>query len=125
MSLYFTPKVHSTNLVDIPSNPHTIIQKVAPAPPNETATATPAIFPRPTVPDTAVANAWKCVTCPGALGSSYFPLAKSMACLNPLILIKPILIVKNNAPNTNQITINEMGLESGSPLGCVKTIGLS
>ena len=35
------------------------IQKVAPGPPIPTATATPAILPSPTVPDSAVASAWK------------------------------------------------------------------
>ncbi len=54
---YFTPSVHSVNLVVIPSNPATIIQNVAPGPPNEMATATPAIFPRPTVEAVAVAIA--------------------------------------------------------------------
>ena len=58
-SLYLTPKVHSTNLVDIPIRPQTTIQKVAPGPPTAIAKATPAIFPLPTVPETAVANAWK------------------------------------------------------------------
>ena len=41
----------------MPINPHKIIQNVAPGPPNAIATATPAIFPNPTVPDTAVAKA--------------------------------------------------------------------
>ena len=36
-----------------------IIQKVAPGPPMLTATATPAMFPSPTVPDNAVVKAWK------------------------------------------------------------------
>ncbi len=58
-SLYFTPSVHSVNFVAIPIRPHTIIQNVAPGPPKAIATATPAIFPSPTVPETAVANAWK------------------------------------------------------------------
>ena len=40
---YFTPSVHSVNLVDIPSRPATIIQNVAPGPPRVMATATPAI----------------------------------------------------------------------------------
>ena len=45
------------NLVDIPNKPHNIIQKVAPGPPTAIAKATPAIFPLPTVPETAVARA--------------------------------------------------------------------
>lgn len=64
---YFTPSVHSTNLVHMPSRPASTIQNVAPGPPMVTATATPAMLPRPTVPETAEARAWKCVTSPGSL----------------------------------------------------------
>ena len=60
----FTAKVHSANLVLMPSRPAMIIHNVAPGPPTDMATATPAMFPTPTVPDTAVARAWKCVTSP-------------------------------------------------------------
>lgn len=56
---YFTPKVHSANFVVIDRKPATIIRNVAPGPPVLMATATPAMLPRPTVPDTAVASAWK------------------------------------------------------------------
>ena len=56
---YFVPKVHSTNLELMPNRPATIIQKVAPGPPNDTATATPAMLPTPTVPDNAAVSAWK------------------------------------------------------------------
>ena len=66
---YFTASVHSANLVLIPSRPAMISQSVAPGPPSEIATATPAMFPIPTVPDTAVASAWKGVTSPGCDGS--------------------------------------------------------
>jgi hypothetical protein len=52
-----TPKVHSTNLDAIPKSPATIIQKVAPAPPIETAIATPAILPNPTVAESAAVKA--------------------------------------------------------------------
>ena len=38
--LYFTPSVHSTNLVVMPNSPATIIQNVAPGPPTAMATAT-------------------------------------------------------------------------------------
>jgi hypothetical protein len=61
--------VHSTNFEDMPSSPARIIQNVAPGPPSETATATPAMLPSPTVPDSAVARAWKWVTSPAASGS--------------------------------------------------------
>ena len=43
----------------MPRNPITHIQKTAPGPPMATARATPAIFPRPTVADSAADNAWK------------------------------------------------------------------
>ena len=43
----------------MPSNPQTIIQNVAPGPPRAIANATPAMLPLPTVPETAVASAWK------------------------------------------------------------------
>ncbi len=66
---YFTARVHSANLVLIPRSPAMISQSVAPGPPREIATATPAMFPMPTVPDTAVASAWKGVTSPGWEGS--------------------------------------------------------
>ena len=54
---YFTASVHSANLVLMPSSPAMISHSVAPGPPSEIATATPAMFPIPTVPDTAVASA--------------------------------------------------------------------
>ena len=56
--------MHSQNFKDIPNIPDKIIQKVAPGPPSEIATATPPILPRPTVPDKAVARARKCETSP-------------------------------------------------------------
>ena len=59
MFLYLTPRVHSQNLRDIPSKPDNIIQNVAPGPPRDIATATPPIFPKPTVPDKAVESALK------------------------------------------------------------------
>ena len=36
-----------------------IIQNTAPGPPRETATATPAIFPKPIVAERAEVSAWK------------------------------------------------------------------
>lgn len=57
LAAYLTPSVHSVNFVDIDRSPATIIQNVAPGPPMVMATATPAMFPRPTVPETAVASA--------------------------------------------------------------------
>ena len=42
----------------MPRKPASIIHNVAPGPPSVTATATPPMLPRPTVPDTAVLSAW-------------------------------------------------------------------
>ena len=46
-----------TNLADMLKNAIKIIQKTAPGPPKETATATPAIFPNPIVADRAEVKA--------------------------------------------------------------------
>ena len=54
----------------MPSRPAAIIQNVAPGPPTEIATATPAMLPMPTVPDTAVVSAWNCEISPGSFGSA-------------------------------------------------------
>jgi hypothetical protein len=62
--------VHSANFVDMPSRPATMSQRVAPGPPAEMATATPAMLPIPTVPETAVHSAWKWEISPGCAGSS-------------------------------------------------------
>ena len=58
ISRYFTPRVHSANFVAMPKRPARIIQKVAPGPPRVTAAPTPAMLPRPTVPETAEVSAW-------------------------------------------------------------------
>src|SRR5919106_5504127 len=54
---YLTPSVHSANFNDMPIRPAMIIQNVAPGPPIDTAIATPAMLPSPTVPESAVASA--------------------------------------------------------------------
>ena len=54
----------------MPSRPHRIIQKVAPGPPSDTASATPPMLPRPTVAERAVASAWKWLTSPASAGLS-------------------------------------------------------
>ena len=81
-----------------------IIQNVAPGPPIEMAIATPAMLPRPTVPETAVARAWKCETSPASLGSEYLPFTRSIACLNPRTLRNPSQIVKKIAALISQRT---------------------
>ena len=59
--------------------PATIIQKVAPGPPAAIATATPPMFPMPTVPEMAVVSAWKWVISPGASSSSNSPRRERIA----------------------------------------------
>jgi hypothetical protein len=54
---YFWPSVHSVNFAVMPSRPAQIIQNVAPGPPVDTAMATPAMLPRPTVAESAVVSA--------------------------------------------------------------------
>ena len=49
--------VTSVSFSAMPTTPTTHIQKTAPGPPSETATATPAMLPRPTVPESAVDRA--------------------------------------------------------------------
>ena len=57
--LYITASAEVKNLVDIPIRPLIHIQNNAPGPPNDIATATPAIFPIPTVLDRAVRKSLK------------------------------------------------------------------
>ena len=58
--------MHSANFADMPSSPATMSQNVAPGPPTEMATATPAMLPMPTVPETAVVSALNCDISPGS-----------------------------------------------------------
>ncbi|SII70007.1 Uncharacterised protein [Mycobacteroides abscessus subsp. abscessus] len=81
--------MHSTNFVHMPSSPAMIIQNVAPGPPRATATPTPAMLPRPTVPDSAEASAWKWVTSPGSVGEEYLPRTTSRETLKPRNWMKP------------------------------------
>ena len=83
-----------------------IIQKVAPGPPMDTAMATPAILPSPTVADNAVVNAWKGVTSPSSSGREYFPLNTRTEWPSNLRLMKPIRTVRKTAPAISQATIN-------------------
>jgi len=65
VSRYSSDSVTSVVFSDMPTKPTTHIQNTAPGPPKSTAMAMPAIAPRPTVPDIAAVNAWKCVSAPG------------------------------------------------------------
>ena len=98
--------MHSTNFVHMPSRPATIIQNVAPAPPRVTAIATPAMFPRPTVPETALESAWKWVTSPGSSARSYRPRASPTAWLNPRAWMPRKTTVKTIPASTSQPTIS-------------------
>ena len=80
---YMTAKVHSASLVDMPRKPATMSHRVAPGPPKEMATATPAMLPIPTVPDTAVVSAWNWLISPGSPGALCLPRTRSTACLKP------------------------------------------
>mgnify|MGYP000849726654 CR=1 FL=1 len=84
MFQYLTPSVHSQYLRDIPSKLDNIIQNVAPGPPRDIATATPPIFPKPTVPDNAVERALKCETSPEESLLVYLPLTRAIECLKAL-----------------------------------------
>ena len=49
-----------------------------------TATATPAMLPSPTVPETADESAWKCVTSPGSLARENLPRTRSREVRSPV-----------------------------------------
>ena len=85
--LYFTPRVHSTNLVVIPNIPATIIQNVAPGPPTAMATATKEILPNPNVPLSAADKAWNGVTSPSSVFFVNCPKVIFHACPNARTLI--------------------------------------
>ena len=75
-----------------------VIQKTAPAPPMLIAIPTPAILPRPIVPDTAVHSAWNGLIRPSASLAAYFPFRVSIVCFKPRIFKKRKYKVKNNEP---------------------------
>ena len=81
LSRYLCDKVTSTNLVVIPKNAVAHIQNKAAGPPKNNANATPPILPVPTVPESAVVKALKCVVSPGASALSYLPVTTFHACL--------------------------------------------
>jgi hypothetical protein len=80
--------MHSANFVDMPRKPATTSQKRAPGPPTETAMATWAMLPTPTVPEIAVVSAWKCVSSPGELASLKSPRTMRTAWRMPRRLMK-------------------------------------
>src|SRR5690606_34240829 len=112
---YFTPSVHSTNFELMPSRPATIIQKVAPGPPMLMAIATPAMLPSPTVPDSAVASAWKWVTSPGWSGREKSPRIRRKPCAKPRRLMKRKYRVKASAATSSHSTTK--GMLAPKPIG--------
>ena len=77
--LYITATVPSKNLVAIPTTALTHIQKMAPGPPMDSATATPAMLPMPTVAAMALVSASNEEICPAAPSS----LTRSAAMARP------------------------------------------
>jgi len=73
----------------MPRRPARIIQNVAPGPPIVTATATPAMLPRPTVPETADESAWKWLISPGSSSWEYVPRTTSKEVFRPRTWMKP------------------------------------
>jgi hypothetical protein len=78
----------------MPTKPTTHIQKTAPGPPSAIAIATPPMFPRPTVADSAAERAWKWLIAPGSSGSSYLPRTTWVPCVIARYWQKPLQIVK-------------------------------
>ncbi len=72
----------------------------------ETATATPAMFPSPTVPETAAVSAWKWLTSPAESLSSYLPRTTSTASRNFRTWTKPNQPVKTMPASASQVTMS-------------------
>ncbi len=92
------------NFVAMPRKAVTHIQKRAPGPPQWIAIATPAMFPIPTVAESAVVRAWKWVTSPGSSGSSYFPLVTATPWMKCRIWTKPSRRVRKTPTPRRQRT---------------------
>ncbi len=71
-------------------NPATTSHSAAPGPPTTMATATPPILPIPTVPEIAVATAWKWDISPLAAGLWKWPFTWRTASQKPRTLRKPM-----------------------------------
>ena len=80
ISLYITDRVHVKNLVAMPKIAVTHIQNMAPGPPICIATATPAILPKPIVPDKAAVRALKWLTSPLSDSFECLPAKTEKAC---------------------------------------------
>ena len=78
---------------------------MAPAPPTVTATPTPAMLPRPTVPDTAELRAWKWLISPGSSLRVYLPRTMRRASAKLRNCTKPKYTVNTAAATTSQATI--------------------
>ena len=79
---------------------------MAPGPPVEMATATPAMLPMPTVPETAVVSALNWEISPGSPSRAYRPETMRSACANPRTLMNRRWTVKKSPPATSQSTMS-------------------
>ena len=77
LPLYMMLNAPSKNLVVMPSSALTHIQKMTPGPPTDSAMATPAILPMPTVAAMALSNACTELICPACLPVSEACLSRS------------------------------------------------
>ena len=82
---YFTPSVASAIFTVIAKKPKMMIHRAAPGPPTVIATATPAMLPSPTVPESSVASAWNEETSPGSVLRVSFPRITLTECASPVI----------------------------------------
>ncbi len=100
----------------MPSSAVTHIQKRAPGPPQWIAMATPAMFPMPTVADSAVVSAWKCETSPGSSGSSYLPEVTAKPWPRCRNWMKPSRMVRNiPVPMSAMTTRGTLSSPTGMP----------
>ena len=102
---YMTPRVASAIFTLMAKKPKIAIQSAAPGPPAAIATATPAMLPRPTVPESSVARAWKLETSPGSVLAVYRPRITWIECLSPVIGWKRSQTVRKIAAAMSQTTM--------------------
>ncbi len=103
---YFTPRVASAIFIDMASRPKMMIHSAAPGPPIVIATATPAMLPRPTVPESSVASAWNDETSPGSVLRVNLPRMTLRECPSPVIGWKRRKTVRKIAPTMSQTTMS-------------------
>ena len=82
-----------------------MIHSAAPGPPMVIATATPAMLPSPTVPESSVARAWNDDTSPGSVLRVNLPRMTLRECPSPVIGWKRRKTVRKIAPAISQTTM--------------------